>query len=67
MCEPYRDMLYREHPVSPSRNRMNRNDRAAQFSPFSALSGFEKLVEKGIAEKNAELEDGGITYQDFEE
>ncbi len=40
----YEDILYLPHHVSPSRPRMPKIDRAAQFAPFSALSGFSDAI-----------------------
>lgn len=41
---PYEDIVQLPHPVSPRRSRMSGADRAAQFSPFAALSGHEDAV-----------------------
>lgn len=40
----YDDLLRRPHPVSTRRRPMSRTDRAAQFSPFAALSGLEGTI-----------------------
>ncbi len=40
----YCDMIGLPHPVSTTRKRMSRYDRAAQFSPFAALTGFEDVI-----------------------
>ncbi|MBQ3723793.1 MAG: hypothetical protein II851_08815 [Bacteroidales bacterium] len=37
----YEDILTRPHPVSATHPRMPLQDRAAQFSPFAALTGFD--------------------------
>ncbi len=42
----YRDILYLPHPVSQTRAPMSRLDRAAQFSPFAALTGYEESIEE---------------------
>ena len=39
----YSDILYVRHP-EPSRARMSREKRAAQFAPFAALTGYEEAV-----------------------
>ena len=44
MSERYDDILYLPHHVSPTRRRMTMAERAAQFSPFAALAGYEDAV-----------------------
>lgn len=43
---PYEDIVNLPHHVSPSRARMSVYDRAAQFSPFAALTGYGDAVEE---------------------
>ena len=40
----YEDMLHLPHPVSRTRKRMSQYDRAAQFSPFAALVGYDAAI-----------------------
>lgn len=40
----YEDILYRTHPTSAKHPRMSLYDRAAQFSPFAALTGHEAAI-----------------------
>ena len=40
----YEDIIYREHPTSTKHPRMSLHDRAAQFSPFAALTGHEAAI-----------------------
>lgn len=42
----YDDMLTLEHPVSKKHPQMPLSDRAAQFSPFAALTGYEAAIEE---------------------
>ena len=42
--KPYEDMLELPHPVSKTHPQMPRRDRAAQFAPFAALTGYEEAV-----------------------
>ena len=42
--EKYADILSLPHHVSPTRRRMSMAERAAQFSPFAALAGYEDAV-----------------------
>lgn len=46
MAEPgkYDDILHLPHHVSPTRPRMSMAERAAQFSPFAALSGHDEAI-----------------------
>lgn len=40
----YGDMICMEHPTSRTHPRMSAVDRAAQFAPFAAPSGFEEAI-----------------------
>lgn len=42
----YGDILYMEHPVSKKHHPAPRASRAAQFSPFAALSGYDAAVKE---------------------
>jgi len=42
----YDDIINLPHHVSPTRPRMSMIDRAAQFSPFSALTGHDSAVKE---------------------
>ena len=42
----YDDIINMPHHVSHSRPRMSNYDRAAQFSPFAALTGYEDAVKE---------------------
>lgn len=42
----YDDMLCMPHHVSQTRPHMPRADRAAQFAPFAALTGFDTVVDE---------------------
>lgn len=46
MNEKYKDMLRLPHPVSATHPRMSLQDRAAQFSPFAALTGYEDALKE---------------------
>ena len=41
---PYEDILHLPHHVSMERPHMSMLDRAAQFSPFAALLGYEDII-----------------------
>ena len=42
----YADIISMPHHTSPNRPRMSEIDRAAQFSPFAALTGYEAAVQE---------------------
>ena len=42
--EKYGDIIHLPHPVSEKHPRMPMQDRAAQFSPFAALTGYEEAI-----------------------
>ena len=41
---PYADIIHLPHHKAPNRPHMSMYDRAAQFSPFAALTGFEGVI-----------------------
>ena len=62
MTHPYEDILYLPHHQSPSRKKMSMVDRAAQFSPFAALSGYEASIRETqrLTEEYSELSTDAI-------
>ena len=44
MSGKYDDIIDLPHHVSEIRPRMSRSDRAAQFAPFAALTGYEAVI-----------------------
>lgn len=42
----YDDILHMPHPVSQKRPRMSVHDRAAQFAPFAALTGYDAVLDE---------------------
>lgn len=50
----YDDIINLPHHVSTTRSRLSKEDRAAQFSPFSSLKGFDEMLHE---EKTAEQVD----------
>lgn len=57
--EKYGDIIHLPHPVSGKHPRMPMLDRAAQFSPFAALTGYEEAIyETGrLTEEKTELDE----------
>ena len=60
MSTPYDDILHLPHHVSEKHPPMSRLDRAAQFSPFAALTGYEAAVEETarLTDRRIELDEG---------
>ena len=50
MNEKYKDMLRLPHPVSATHPRMSLQDRAAQFSPFAALTGLDAALRESAGD-----------------
>ena len=42
----YEDIINMPHHVSVKHPQMSRHDRAAQFSPFAALTGYEEAIDE---------------------
>lgn len=45
----YDDIIGLEHPSSKRHPRMPMKDRAAQFAPFAALTGYDELIDDTVA------------------
>ena len=61
MTEKYEDIINLPHHVSETRPQMSMLDRAAQFSPFAALSGYDDAVKEAgrLTDNRVELGDEG--------
>lgn len=55
----YADILFLPHPVSKTHPPMDRSVRAAQFSPFAALTGYEAAIQETgrLTDRFIELEE----------
>lgn len=62
----YDDIIDLPRPVSPCRCPMSSFDRAAQFSPFAALTGFEAAIEETgrLTDSKIELGEDGRAMLD---
>ena len=56
MSSRYDDMIYMQNPTPTCKPRMSLYDRAAQFSPFAALTGYEDAVEETARLTDTRLE-----------
>ena len=52
----YDEMVYMQNPTPTCKPRMSLHDRAAQFSPFAALTGYEDAVEETARLTDTRLE-----------
>ena len=54
--DKYADIIHLPHHVSKRRPQMEIINRAAQFSPFAALKGYEEAIEENqkLAEENVD-------------
>ena len=61
MKNPYDDIINLPHHQSATRPHMSAYDRAAQFSPFAALTGYEDAVAETarLTDKKVELDEYG--------
>ncbi len=54
----YDDIILMAHHTSPTRPHMPIHDRAAQFAPFAALTGYDGMVEEAARLTDSETELG---------
>ena len=61
MNHEYDDILHLPRPVSTRHARMSMTDRGAQFSPFAALVGYEKVLEESarLTQEETFLDESG--------
>ena len=52
----YADIIDRPHHVSVKRPQMDRLSRAAQFSPFAALTGYDDLIRESERDVGSRIE-----------
>ena len=54
----YDDIIHLPHHVSETHPRMSRANRAVQFAPFAALTGYEAVIDETARRMEAALGDG---------
>lgn len=54
----YFDIISRQHPTSKKHTRMSNKNRAAQFAPFAALTGYEESIEETARLTDSRIELG---------
>lgn len=65
MKDQYDDIINLPHHVSATRPQMSISDRAAQFSPFSALVGYDDAIKKEARLTDEQLELGEETLNEL--
>ena len=62
----YDDIINLPRPVSGKHSPMSMTDRAAQFSPFAALTGYDAVIEETgrLTDRQVELDEGGKALLD---
>lgn len=58
MSDQYEDIIHLPHYVSKTRSQMSMVERAAQFSPFAALTGYDAAIKETGRLTNEKLELG---------
>lgn len=56
MTDQYDDTIHLPHHISSTRPRMSAIDRAAQFSPFAALTGYDTSIKESARLTDARIE-----------
>ena len=54
----YESIMHRPHHISRRHPRMSMSNRAAQFAPFSALTGYEEAIDKTQKDNTAKSNTG---------
>ena len=63
----YEDIINLPHHVSPTRPQMPMSDRAAQFAPFAALTGYDAAIKETGRQTDVriELDEEALTALDM--
>lgn len=66
MSAKYDDIINLPHHVSKTRPQMPMSDRAAQFAPFAALTGYDSAIKETgrLTDEKIELDDEALTVLD---
>ena len=67
MKDLYEDIINRPHHVSKTRPQMPMSDRAAQFAPFAALTGYDSAIKETgrLTDERIELDEEALTVLDL--
>ena len=63
MNRKYNEIMRLPHHVSKTRPQMPMSDRAAQFAPFAALTGYDAAIKETgrLTDERIELDEGALT------
>ena len=63
----YEDIINLPHHISPTRQQMPMSDRAAQFSPFAALTGYDAAIKetRRLTDERIELDVEALSALDM--
>lgn len=63
----YEDIINLPHHVSPTRPQIPMSDRAAQFAPFAALTGYDAAIKETgrLTDEKIELDEEALTALDM--
>ena len=66
MKDLYEDIINRPHHVSKARPQMSELERAAQFAPFAALTGYDSAIKETgrLTDERIELDEEALTALD---
>ena len=62
--DPFEDIITLPHPVSKRHPRMTIAQRAAQFAPFSAVSGYEEAIRETARRHTENKETSASDFSD---
>ena len=67
MNNRYNEIINLPHHVSKTRSQMPMSDRAAQFAPFAALTGYESAIKETgrLTDERIELDEEALTALDM--
>lgn len=58
----YSDIINHPHHVSTTRPHMSMTERAAQFSPFKALTGYDEAVDETARDNELYMNENGMEH-----
>lgn len=67
LASKYEEIMKHPHHVSKTRPQMPMSDRAAQFAPFAALTGYESAIKETgrLTDERIELDEESLTALDM--